>query len=324
MYINETLAPNQPRPKEFDKVFTDQAIDFIGKNKDTSPFFVFLSYHSTHVNTPISASNDFLGTSQFGIYGDSVQEMDFHIGRLMNKLDEWSLTNNTLVIFTSDNGSWHLKLRGKKPVTKNNKAGSNGPLRGQKHETWEGGCRTPFVIKAPGLVPAGSTSDEILRMVDLLPTFNALTGAEAPKAKIDGANQLPLLTGQSAQSAVDYHFYYFENQLQAVRDSSYKLVRPRLAFSPWSLNSKTKNIGGQSTPIKTYELYDLKNDLGETTNIANEHPEVVEKLKEQIELMRQDLGDYNIMGTNCRTDVYWTGSRAKLLGAKHPLIDAIK
>ena len=240
--------------------------------------------------------------------------MDHHIGRLMDKLEEWGLTENTMVIFTSDNGPWHLKLRGKKPVDKNNRAGSTGPLRGQKTETWEGGCRTPFVIKAPGLITPGSETDEIIRIVDLLPTFSELAGAALPREKIDGVSQLPLLTGKSEKSATDYHIYHFQNQLQAVRGNRYKLVRPRYAFAPWSYGKQSMNAGGQKKNILDYELYDLKNDPGEENNIAAEHPEVVTRLKEQIELYRQDLGDYNIIGKNCRTDAYWSGDRAKWLG----------
>ncbi len=195
--------------------------------------------------------------------------MDHHIGRLMQKLSEWGLADNTMVIFTSDNGPWHLKLRGDNPVSQHNRAGNPGPLRGQKTETWEGGCRTPFVIKAPGLTPAGTETDEIIRIVDLLPTFSALTGAKNPSAKIDGVSQLPLLTGTSQKSAVDYHFYYFQNHLQAVRNDRYKLVLPRHAFAPWAYGKQKMNEGGQSKNITDYALYDMKTDVGETTNIAS-------------------------------------------------------
>ena len=312
-YLNDEISKTQAIPEHFDKVFTDHALQFIEEHKDTSPFFIHLCYYSAHTAGPLAASKEFLGSSEYGLYGDSVQEMDHHIGRLMQKLDEWGLTENTMVIFTSDNGPWHLKLRGNKPVTSKNRAGNPGPLRGQKTETWEGGCRTPFVIKAPGLIPAGTETNEIVRIVDLLPTFSALAGAELPKEKIDGVSQLPLLTGESQKSAVDYHFYYFQNHLQAVRNHRYKLVIPRHAFAPWAYGKQVMNAGGQSTDISEYTLYDMHADIGETTNVADQHPEVVAELKTQLEICRQDIGDYNIIGKNCRTDAYWVDDRAKWL-----------
>lgn len=318
-YLNDKISDTQAEPEDFDKTFTDEALGFIEQHKE-KPFFVYLAYYSAHTSGPLAASKDFLGSSEFGLYGDSVQEMDYHIGRLMGKIKEWGLEERTMVIFTSDNGPWHLKLNFKKKKGMTNRAGSPGPLRGQKTETWEGGCRTPFVIKAPNLIPAGSKTDEILRLVDMLPTFLELTEADLPKEKIDGKSQLPLLKGETQKSAVDYHYYYFQNQLQAVRDERYKLVLPRFAFAPWSYGKQSMNLGGQTTHIKEIELYDLKADMGEENNIASDHPEVVERLMKQIELCRADIGDYNVIGENCRTDVYWIGDREKWLGHTPPPI----
>ena len=316
-YRNETIASRQAEPEEFDRVFTDEALSFIEKNRD-QPFFVYLCYYSAHTQGPLAASKEFRGSSEWGLYGDSVQEMDYHIGRLMDQLKQWGLDDRTMVIFTSDNGPWHLHLnhpkRRNKPGGGPFRAGSPGPLRGQKTETWEGGVRTPFVVKAPGLIEPGSVTDEIIRIVDLLPTFAELAGAELPQAwKIDGKSQLPLLTGKTESSAVDYHHYYFQSHLQAVRDKRYKLVLPRRAVSPWQSGGNF-NLGGQSEDITSAELYDLKNDIGEKNNIAAEHPEVVERLMKQVELARADIGDYNRKGENCRTDVHWTGARRKWIG----------
>ena len=321
-YRDEKIAADQAKPEEFDKKFTDEALGFIEKNRD-KPFFVYLCYYSAHTSGPLAASKDFLGSSEWGLYGDSVQEMDYHIGRLMDQLEEWGLDERTMVIFTSDNGPWHLHLS--HPSRKNRsgggkfRAGSTGPLRGQKTETWEGGARTPFVVKAPGLIEAGSETDEIIRLVDMLPTFAELAGAELDIPwKIDGKSQLPLLSGEAQKGAVDYHHYYFQSHLQAVRDKRYKLVLPRPAKSPWQYGGSF-NMGGQTEDILKPELYDLKNDIGETTNIAAQHPEVVDRLMKQIDLARADIGDYNQKGDNTRTDVHWAGARKKWMGYTYTL-----
>jgi len=315
-YRNEKISATQAKPEEFDKVFTDEALGFIEKNRD-KPFFVYLCYYSAHTQGPLAASKDFQGSSDWGLYGDSVQEMDHHIGRLMKQIKEWGLDERTMVIFTSDNGPWHLHLnhpqRRKRPGGGKFRAGSAGPLRGQKTETWEGGARTPFVVKAPGLIKPGSETDEIIRLVDMLPTFADLAGVELEIPwKIDGKSQLPLLTGQSEKGAADYHHYYFQSHLQAVRDKRYKLVLPRSAKSPWQYGGNF-NLGGQSEDILKPELYDLKDDVGESKNIAAQHPEVVERLMKQIEVARKDIGDYNLKGEGCRTDVHWSGERSKWL-----------
>lgn len=318
-YRNEELSPAQAQPEAFDKTFTDEAIGFIEKNRD-NPFFVYLCYYTAHTSGPLAASKDFLGSSEFGLYGDSVQEMDFHIGRLLEKLTEWELDERTMVIFTSDNGPWHLHLN--HPARRNRngggrfRAGSPGPLRGQKTETWEGGVRTPFVVKAPGLIEPGSETDEITRIVDMLPTFVELAGAELPQRwKIDGKSLLPLFKGETDESPVDTHYYYFQAHLQAVRDGRYKLVLPRPAQPSWQAGGNF-NLGGQSVDISALELYDLKSDIGEKTNLAARHPDVVERLLKKVEQTRADIGDYNQKGRNCRTDAHWAGPRSKWLAKR--------
>jgi arylsulfatase A-like enzyme len=315
-FRNEKLSPTQAEPEDYDRTFTDEAIGFIDKNRDT-PFFVYLCYYTAHTSGPLAASKKFRGSSEFGLYGDSVQEMDHHIGRLLKKLKEWKLDERTMVIFTSDNGPWHLHLdhpqRRNKRGGGSFRAGSPGPLRGQKTETWEGGVRVPFVIKAPGLIEPGSQTDEIVRIVDMLPTFAELAGAELTQPwKIDGKSQLSLFASETAQSSVDTHYYYFQAHLQAVRDKRFKLVLPRPARPPWQAGGNF-NLGGQSEDITTPELYDLRNDIGEKSNIAAQHLVVVERLLKKAEQARADIGDYNQKGDNCRTHVHWAGERSRWL-----------
>ena len=167
-----------------------------------------------------------------------------------------------------------------------------------------------------GLIEPGSETDEIIRIVDMLPTFVELAGAELPQRwKIDGKSLLPLFKGETDESPVDTHYYYFQAHLQAVRDRRYKLILPRPARPPWQAGGRF-NLGGQSVDITAIELYDLKHDIGEKTNVAAQHPEVVEHLLKKVEQARADIGDYNQKGANCRTDAHWAGPRSKWL-AKH-------
>jgi arylsulfatase A-like enzyme len=198
----------------------------------------------------------------------------------MAELERLGIAENTVMVFTSDNGS------------RGSNGGSNGPLRGGKGTTFEGGQRLPCIIRWPGRVPAGSTCSEIATSMDFLPTFAALAGGSAPSDRtIDGRDIGPLMFGQTgARSPHDAFFYYFRDYLDAVRSGRWKLFVGR---------------GGQKGPQgreEVCELYDLERDVGETTNVAEEHPEVVAELRKKIDACRADLGDEakGIAGTGCR------------------------
>lgn len=310
-YRNNKVAKDQVAPAQFDKKFTDEAIGFINRNQN-KPFYIHLCYRTAHLYGPLGATEAFLGSSQWGLYGDSVQEMDHHIGRLLKKLKELGLEKNTMVIFTSDNGPWKYHVEEKTRV------GTTGGLRGHKTECWEGGVRVPFIVKAPGLVPAGRESDALIRIADMQHTFAELAGAEVTTQwKLDGKSLLDLFSGKTEESPVKYHYYYYEAHLQAVRNEQYKLILPRPKAPKWLVYNKVAMHGREDisdvAEIREPLLFDLKNDRNETTDIAKQHPSVVKELLEQAELIRQDIGDYNIKGKGTRGTRYWVGKRAKWL-----------
>jgi arylsulfatase A-like enzyme len=262
--------------------YTDKAVNFIEENKD-KPFLLYLAHTMLHV--VVDASPEFKGKSENGLYGDAAEELDFHTGRLLDKIDELGLRENTIVIFTSDNGPWSNDQE--KQRRKNNGAlawGSAGPLREAKGSTWEGGMRVPCIIRWPGNVEAGLTSHAIFSSVDLLPTFATLSGFELPTDRIiDGVDQTDLLLGINEEGNRD-HLYYFSNDyLHGVRQGKWKLLLPdRKGY-----RSYVKDVGTAGV-----ELYDLESDIGETENLAGEYPEITERLRE----LAKQLPDYQSPG----------------------------
>jgi arylsulfatase A-like enzyme len=232
------------------------------------------------VHLPLYAPERFLKQSRNGRYGAAVECVDWSIGVLTHELARLGITENTLMVFTSDNGS---RGRG---------GGSNAPLRGGKGTTFEGGQRLPCIMRWPGRVPAGATCGEITTSMDFLPTFAALAGGAAPSDRtIDGRDIRPLMLGEAgAVSPHDAFFYYFKDYLDAIRRGKWKLFVGR---------GGRKGLEGRE---EVRELYDLESDLGETTNVAAQHPDVVAALEKRIEACRADLGDEakGIAGTGCR------------------------
>jgi arylsulfatase A-like enzyme len=249
------------------RVYTDKSIEFLTKHKD-QPFFLYLAH--TMVHSVIDASEEFRGKSRGGLYGDTVEELDFHTGRLLDALDKLGLADNTLVIFTTDNGPWNnLQENLRKKHNGQIAWGSSGPLREGKGSTYEGGIRVPCIARWPGRVPAGQTSDAIFATIDFLPTFAALAGFPVPADRaMDGIDQAPLLLGQRTQGREDY-LYFCQGELHAIRKGNWKLILPdRKKFYGYI---KDKGSGKQ-------ELYDLETDIGEKTNLAQEHPQRVKEL----------------------------------------------
>ncbi len=260
----------------------ERAVDFIERNQD-KPFFLYVPHPQPHV--PLFVSDKFAGKTENGIYGDVISEIDWSMGQILDKLKEVGVDDNTLVIFTSDNGPW---------LSYGTHGGSSGPLREGKGTSWDGGVRVPFIARWPGRIPAGSVVSEPAMTIDILPTVAKLIGAELPDHKIDGLDIWPLLSNQpEAKSPHDALFiYYARNQLQSVRSGPWKLILPHKYRT---LNGRTGKSDG--TPIN-YEqaeaelgLYDVSKDPGESTNLVDAHPEVVAELLKKVEAMRQDLGD---------------------------------
>ncbi|MGD9857285.1 MAG: sulfatase [Planctomycetaceae bacterium] len=249
-------------------LYTDHGIEFLQQNKD-KPFLLYLAH--TMVHSVIDASPEFKGKSNGGLYGDTMEELDFHVGRLLDAVDELGLRDNTLVIFTSDNGPWSNFAE---PLRKKHNGqiawGSSGPLREAKGSTYEGGIRVPCLVRWPGRVPAGRTSDAIFSTLDFLPTFGALAGYDPPTDRlIDGVDQTALLLGDSEQGNRHDFFYFSQGELHGVRRGNWKLMLPhREKFFGF-----VKDRGSNEV-----ELYDLESDLGETNNVAASHPELVKDL----------------------------------------------
>jgi arylsulfatase A len=253
--------------------YTEEGIRFITKNKD-KPFFLYLPHTAMHV--PLYPHKDFVGKSKNGTYGDWVEEVDWSVGQILGALKELKLEENTLVIFTSDNGPW---------ASKGKNGGVSGPLRGSKGCTLEGGVREPTIIHWPGKVKAGSSNDTIAGTTDILPTFVSLAGGKLKKGiKIDGVDISPVLLGQAEESTREAWYYYKGTQLKAVRSGPWKL-----ALGPQTLGMGIRQRD-KDLQVKGVRLYNLDKEIGEKTNVASDNPEVVAKLRKLADKMIADIG----------------------------------
>lgn len=247
--------------------YTEEAIRFINQKSD-QPFFIYLPYTFPHV--PLFASDEFLGTSTRGLYGDVVEEIDWSVGQILEELRKKELDKNTLVVFTSDNGPW---------LTRKLQGGSAGLLRDGKGSTWEGGMREPSLAWWPGKIKAGSVSQEMGSTMDLFNTSLLLGGAEVPTDRIiDGVDFRPVLFS-SGENNRKYMFYYRGQRLMAVRKG------------PWKMHIMTQNAYGQKNPVtpKSPILYHLDQDPSEMYDVAKDHPEVITEIQQLIQEHEKDL-----------------------------------
>jgi arylsulfatase A-like enzyme len=302
LYRNEKLIEPRSNMSTLTRRYTDEAIGFMEKHRK-EPFLVYIPHTMPH--TRLAASEQFKGRSPRGLYGDVIEEIDFNVGRILDSVKKLGLEKNTYVLFTSDNGPWLIKNKnhadGHLP---GDHGGSAGPLRSGKVSTFEGGVRVPTVLWAPGRVPQGTTCDKIASTMDILPTLAALAGVEPPQDRvIDGEDIRHLFHGKFEEANPDKaFFYYLRVHLQAVRQGKWKLHLPRDEKQP---GTEPFLVNGHIAPddrvgFNEPFLIDLKKDLGETTNVAGKHPEVVEKLMSLAGNMRKDLGDFDRVGTNMR------------------------
>lgn len=230
--------------------YTDQAIDFVERHVD-EPFFVYLAHTMPHI--PLHVEDGFRGRSAGGRYGDVVESLDHHIGRLLGRLDDLGLADDTLVMVTSDNGPWF--------------EGSTGGLRGTKLHTYEGGIRVPFVARWPGRIPAGAVSDEPVCLFDLLPTLAALAGGTVPRDRpIDGVDVSAVLAGRSIPGPRPLYFFHWWT-LNAVRSGPWKLHLDRFPRDP-------NRAHGMELP----QLFNLEIDPAETYDLKDGHPDVLAHL----------------------------------------------
>lgn len=267
------------------KIYTKEATNFIKRNKN-KPFFLYLPHTMPHV--PLGASKDFRGKSAGGFYGDVIEELDWSMGEVLKTLKEEGLEENTLVIFTSDNGPWIEEQIG-------DHGGSAFPLRGNKMQTWEGGVRVPAIMQWKGKIPENVVSDALLTTMDFLPTFADISGAVISKEiTLDGKSFKDVLL-KNKESQHDRFYYYSYTHLQAVRDKEWKLVLPRKA--------KPKYMKWAARKVEAVDeilLFNLKNDKEEQYNLADQNPEKVKELMLLIEEGRKELGDHDRIGEGAR------------------------
>lgn len=268
MYLNNQRRATRSDMQNLTYDFTQQAIDFMRRNRE-KPFFLYLSH--TMVHSIIDASPSFRGRSTAGLYGDTVEELDHETGRLLHEMDQMGLAKNSLVIFTSDNGTWNnFQVRLRQKHNGEVAWGSSGPLREGKGSTYEGGSRVPCIVRWPGVVAQGATSDAIFSTLDFLPTFCAISGASVPTDRtIDGFNQLPLLRSEDPTGARSHFFYFSRHKLHGVRKGDFKLLLPNREEHYAYVKDKGTNRA---------ELYQLSRDIGESTDLADKHPEKVKEL----------------------------------------------
>lgn len=282
LYENEIVIDTLEDQSELTTQLTEKSIDFINRNKD-NPFFLFVPHPQPHV--PLFVSNKFKGKSERGLYGDVIMEIDWSVGQIVEALKKNGLEDNTMIIFTSDNGPW---------LAYGNHAGSALPLREGKGTAWEGAQREPFVMKYPSKLSANRTLDTPIMAIDLLPTIAEVTGASLPDQTIDGVSAWNVLTGESTESPQEaYFFYYRVNELMGVRYGKWKLYFPQRYRTMNGQEPGKDGLPGEYRMIdmKEIELYDVIQDVSETKNIAAEHPEVVEKIKGLADGIRARLGD---------------------------------
>ena len=275
--------------------YTRETLAWIEKNRER-PFFLYLAHNMPHI--PVGASEEYKGKSEYGPYGDTIEEIDWSCGEIVSKLKELGLDEKTLIVYTSDNGPWIETTRGMKPGGKplipRDHSGTADPLRGWKMSAWDGGCRVPCIVRWPGTIPAGRVSDELLTTMDLLPTFAALAGATLTDRELDGYDASGFLKGES-DSPRDEYLYYTGCLLTGVRSGPWKLVLPRPANPPG-----TGWWGRMIEAVPERALFNLDQDPGETTNVAEKHLEVVEALMSRIQRARAELGDIDCTGSGAR------------------------
>jgi arylsulfatase A len=282
------LGPDQA---QLTRMYAERAVGFIEKNRER-PFFLYLAHSMPHV--PLFVSDAFANKTGQGLYGDVIAEVDWTVGRVLDAVKRTGMDDRTMVVFTSDNGPW---------ASYGNHAGSAGPLRESKGTSFEGGVRVPFIARWPGRIPKGATQHGPAMTIDLLPTLAGLAGATVPSDRIiDGRDAWSLLASSGRiADAHDALYFYWGRELHAVRSGRWKLHLPH----PYqSLESAGKDGSPGKYVRKEIELslFDLDGDPGESTNVANRHPDVVKKLMEYAERAREDLGDSltNRTGKNVR------------------------
>ena len=285
LYQNENPVKELIDQSDLTKDITTKSIEFIKKNKE-NPFFLYIAHPQPHV--PLFVSKEFKDKTGNGLYADVISEIDYSVGRVLQSLEENGLSENTIVVFTSDNGPW---------LSYGNHSGSSGIYREGKGTTWEGGVRVPSIIKYPKKLKS-NVIDEPVMGIDWLPTFAHITNSNLSENKIDGKNIWPLLSGETDKSPhEELYFYYRVNELHSIRMNDWKIHFSRTYRS---LNGKNGGMNGMPVKyemnlIEKNELYNLKDDPEEKNNVYDKFPEIASKMEGLGKRARAELGD-NLTG----------------------------
>lgn len=284
MHENNTRKNTITDMSAFTKLYTDKAIKYIEQDRDKDkPFILYIAH--TMLHSMVGASEQFLGKSDRGLYGDAMEEMDYEIGRLLSTVEKEGLRENTLIIYTTDNGPWCQPNYIKRVKNRYPEGaiywGDPGVLRDGKGSCYEGGSRVPCVMSMPGTIPAGVRKDGLISTLDLMPTFAKMCGFKVRKdVVIDGVDQSKMIFSKSNKSART-NFCYLQvtnigqvnnEDFKAIRDGEWKLLMPNR--KPEKKHNFLADFG-----TNDYELYNLKNDPSESKNLAAEYPKEVERLK---------------------------------------------
>lgn len=287
LIVGNKISERITSMKDQDKLttlYTEKAVDFINRNAD-NPFFLYVPHSMGHI--PLGVSDKFRGKSEQGLYGDVMMEIDWSVGEISKALEKNNITDNTIFIFTTDNGPW---------LNYGNHAGSSGGLREGKTTSWEGGQRVPFIIRWPGNTPKGTVCNQLACAIDILPTLAAITNGKLSDNKIDGLDITSLWKGDFESTPRETILYYFgKNNLNGIRKGNWKLVLPH-TYS--SYNTKPGNNGHGGKRVKTVvakpELYNMMRDPGEQFNVIEYYPEKVEELMKVVVKAQKELGDLNV------------------------------
>jgi len=278
----DRVIEEMPDQTQLTRRYTERAVDFIGRSAG-KPFFLYLAHSMPHV--PIFASERFAGRSKRGLFGDVIEELDWSVGEVLKALRRHGLEDDTLVLFTSDNGPW---------LSYGHHAGGAGPFREGKGTSFEGGIRVPCVMQWPGKIPQGRVCDTPLMTIDVLPTLAGLAGAALPPRKIDGLDVWPILRGVpgATNPHAAYFTYYNQGDLIAVTSGDWKLFLPHVSQTLAGGSGGTNGAPARYLPLRVgLELYNLRRDPGETRDLAAEEPEVLSRMLLLAEEARLDLGD---------------------------------
>lgn len=262
--------------------YTQRSVDFINRNKK-KPFFLYLAHSMPHV--PINASEPFKGKSKQGMYGDVMMEIDWSVGEVLKAIRDNGLDNNTLIIFTSDNGPW---------MNFGNHAGSTAGLREAKGSSFEGGMRVPCLMRWKGTMVGGQICNSLSSTIDILPTIAELLQLQLPAHKIDGISLASIVKGDvGAAPRKEFYYYYRKNNLEAVRMDEWKLVLPHPGRTYENYEAGKDGFPGSVNENFPFgkALYDLRRDPGERYDVKTQFPDIVKELEILAEKARVDLGD---------------------------------